>query len=321
VDEFEIIRRYFERQTIDDSVLVGIGDDGALTRPAAGRDLVTVIDTLVAGVHFPQSLDPADIGYRAVAVNLSDIAAMAATPRWMTLALTMQYAEPAWLEGFSNGLFDAAMEHSVTLVGGDTTRGPETVVTVQITGDVRIDAALLRSGAAAGDSIYVTGSIGDAAAGLSVLQSGSPRTDDIDFLVHRFARPQARVTAGKAIAAIASAAIDLSDGLFTDVAKLLSASQVSGNIEVRQIPLSSQLSNTMAPADALRFALGGGDDYELCFTSAASRADIDQIAGELDVPVTCIGIVAEGEGLTCTDVGRAYDYASDGYRHFRRVRQ
>jgi thiamine-monophosphate kinase len=317
VDEFEIIRRYFERDTVDDSVLVGIGDDGALTRPAPGFDLVTVIDTLVAGVHFPHSLDPADIGYRAVAVNLSDIAAMAAIPRWMTLALTLHRAEPEWLEDFAAGLFAAANECDVTLVGGDTTRGPETVVTVQITGEVRFDEVMLRSGAVAGDSIYVTGTIGDACAGLSVLQSGSPHTDDIDYLVHRFTRPRARVNVARAIATVASAAIDLSDGLFTDVSKLLSASRVSGNIEVDQIPLSLQLRNTMSPIDALKFALGGGDDYELCFTSGAAAEEVKKITAGFDVPVTCIGTVGVGQGLSCTKDGAAYEYTDDGYRHFR----
>ena len=317
MDEFEIIRRYFERDTSDDSVLVGIGDDGALTRAEPGRDLVTVIDTMVAGVHFPHFLDPSDIGYRAVAVNLSDIAAMGATPKWMTLALTLHEAEPVWLQEFAGGLFAAANEHGVVLIGGDTTHGDEAVVTIQITGEVEPGSAMLRSGAVAGDSVYVTGTVGDAAAGLSILQSGAPRNDDIDYLVQRFARPTARVDLGRAIASVASAAIDLSDGLYTDTDKLLSASHVSGIIEVNQIPLSLQLRNTMAPSDALQFALGGGDDYELCFTSAASHETIYEIAEKTGVPVTCIGIVADGAGLTCTEDGATYDYTSAGYRHFR----
>lgn len=316
MDEFDIIRQYFDRPTSNDCVVVGIGDDGAVTRPAIGRDLVTVIDTLVAGIHFPTFMPPADIGYRAVAVNLSDIAAMAATPKCMTLALTLNQADPAWLDGFARGLFVAADEHNVALVGGDTTRGSEMVVTVQITGDVRSGEALLRSGASVGDSIYVTGTVGDAAAGLSVLQSGAPQNDAIDYLVSRFSRPRARVEAAQAIAPLASAAIDLSDGLFTDVGKLLSASNVSGKIEMKRLPLSSQLQSIMAPDDALRFALGGGDDYELCFTTAASEHDVKKIIGDLNVAVTRIGVVAAGEGLTCTSDGEPCDYHDDGYRHF-----
>jgi len=316
MDEFQIIRQYFDRDVHDDSVITGIGDDGAVTRPEAGRDLVTVIDTMVAGVHFPSSLRPADIGYRAVAVNLSDIAAMAATPQWMTLALTLDEAEPSWLDAFAQGLFAAADEHGVVLIGGDTTRGSEVVVTVQIAGSVAVGTALLRSGAKPGDSIYVSGTVGDAAAGLSILQSGAPRNDDIDFLVQRFARPQARVDLGRSLALVASAAIDLSDGLFTDVEKLLAASGVSGSLELNQVPLSAQLRSTMSPDDALRFALGGGDDYELCFTSVAAKNDLDRIASDCDVTVTCIGVVGEGEGLACTLDSTAYEYRNDGYRHF-----
>jgi len=316
LDEFEIIRQYFDRDTNDDSVIVGIGDDGAVTKPEDGRDLVTVIDTLVAGIHFPLSLSPMDIGYRAVAVNLSDIAAMAATPKWMTLALTLSESDSSWLDGFAQGLFLAADEHGVVLIGGDTTRGSETVVTVQITGDVEVGATMLRCGARPGESIYVSGTVGDAAAGLSVLQSGAPRNEDIDYLVHRFARPQARVELARTIAPVASAAIDLSDGLFTDAGKMLAASSVSGSIEMNQIPLSQQLQRIMAPEDALRFALGGGDDYELCFTSAATEDDINELVSECDVVVTCIGTLDDGEGLTCTMGGAAHEYRDDGYRHF-----
>lgn len=317
MDEFDIIRQYFDRKSSDDSVIVGIGDDGAVTRPIVGRDHVTVIDTLVAGIHFPVSMSAADIGYRAVAVNLSDIAAMAAVPKYMTLALTLDRADPEWLGGFAQGLFSAADEFGVALIGGDTTRGNDLVVTVQITGDVIAGKALLRSGAGAGDSIYVTGKVGDAAAGLSILQSSAPQNDITDYLVDRFSRPRARVTFAQAIAPLATAAIDLSDGLFTDVEKLLSSSDVSGKIEIKQLPMSSQLLSIMAPEDALRFALGGGDDYELCFTTAAKEESINALIGDLDVTVTRIGSVATGSGLICISDGDPFDYHDDGYRHFR----
>lgn len=317
MDEFEIIRRYFDRETIDESIIAGIGDDGAVTRPIAGRDLVTVIDSMVAGVHFPLSLHPADVGYRAVAVNLSDIAAMAAIPKWMTLALTLDQADPAWIEDFAKGLFAAADEHGVSLIGGDTTHGSEKVVTIQITGMVEVGAALMRSGASAGESIFVTGSVGDAAAGLSILQSGAPSNADTDYLVRRFTRPTARVSVGRKIGALAGAAIDLSDGLFTDTEKLLSASGLSGIIETDLVPLSAELQRTMARDDALKFALGGGDDYELCFTSAASEDEINESIAECGVAVTRIGSVGEGRGLSCTMNGERYAYRDDGYRHFR----
>lgn len=316
MDEFEIIRQFFQRESTDESVLVGIGDDGAVTRAADGRDIVTVIDTMVSGVHFPAALHASDIGFRAVAVNLSDIAAMGATPKWMTLALTLSEADSAWLTAFSKGLFAAADEHGVALVGGDTTRGNETVVTVQIAGEIEAETALLRSGANAGDAIYVTGTIGDAAAGLSILQSGAPRNDNIDFLVQRFSRPQARVEFGRAISAVATSAIDLSDGLFTDIEKLMTASGLSGVIELNEIPLSAQLRATVSADDALRFALGGGDDYELGFTSSASGTVIQEIAGKCNVSVTRIGSFAEGEGLACTLDGESHEFRHAGYRHF-----
>ena len=314
MDEFEIIRRYFDRESTEAGVRIGIGDDGAVLTPAPDRELVNVIDTMVAGVHFPESLDPCDIGYRAVAINLSDIAAMAARPRWMTLALTLSDADPSWLEEFARGLFQAADEHDVRLVGGDTTRGGEVVVTVQIIGDVEPSKALTRDGARAGDSIFVTGTPGDAAAGLSILQSGLPRNDDIDYLLARFARPTARVATGNAIASIANAAIDLSDGLFSDIEKLLAASGVSGTIELEALPISPQLSSLMDMEDALRFAVSGGDDYELCFTSSIAETDITAVVG--NVPVTRIGSVEEGAGLSCTRSGEPQHYEDAGYRHF-----
>jgi thiamine-monophosphate kinase len=317
VDEFQIIRRYFARDAQDSSVLVGIGDDGAVLRPAKDRHLLCVVDTLVADVHFPASLAAEDVGYRSVAVNLSDIAAMAGRPRWMTLALTMSESDPDWLEHFARGLFLAADEYKVALVGGDTTAGSETVISVQLIGDVEPDRALTRSGARAGDNIYVTGTIGDAAAGLAFLQSGVPITADTRYLQRRFCRPAARIGIATELAALASAAIDLSDGLFTDVEKLLLASAAGGTIELADIPVSQQLRNQTDEEDTLRFALGGGDDYELCFTSSAPAGDLHWIADKHGVAIRRIGTVDSGDGLRCTRNGVAYDYHDDGYRHFR----
>jgi thiamine-monophosphate kinase len=299
VDEFEII-----------------GDDGAVLTPSPDRDLISVVDTLVSGIHFPETLAPEDIGYRAVAVNLSDVAAMGARPRWMTLALTLASSEPAWLDGFARGLFEAADEHQLALVGGDTTRGTETVISVQIIADIDPGKAMTRDGAQPGDAIYVTGTVGDAAAGLSILQSGLPGSDDVDYLLSRFRKPAARVEVGAAIAALAHAAIDLSDGLYTDLEKLLVASAAAGSIEVADLPLSAQLQNLMEEDDALRFALGGGDDYELCFTTNAAEDKIGDISARTGVDITRIGQVAEGSGLQCTRNGDEYEYQDTGYRHF-----
>ena len=315
MDEFELIRRYFTRKLIDADVRIGIGDDGAVMRPTPGRDLVAVMDTLVEGVHFPADLNAADIAWRAVAVNLSDIAAMGARPRWMTLALTLANAEPVWLDGFARGLFEAADEHALALVGGDTTRGEQTVISVQIIADVDPGKAMLRAGAEEGDAIYVTGTVGDAAAGLSILQSGLPGSDDVDYLIRQFTRPVARIEAGAAIASIAHAAIDLSDGLYTDLDKLLAASGVAGSLELADIPLSSQLTNLMDEDDALRFALGGGDDYELCFTASVAEDEIAAIRESTGVAITRLGQVLKGSGLKCTRNGDQFDYQDAGYRH------
>ncbi len=316
MDEFEIIRRYFERESSGADVRVGVGDDGAVLIPSQDRDLISVVDTLVSGIHFPETLAAADIGYRSVAVNLSDVAAMGARPKWMTLALTLAHSEAVWLDGFSRGLFEAADEHELALVGGDTTRGSETVISIQIIADVEPGKAMTRGGAEPGDAIYVTGTLGDAAAGLSILQSGLPNSDDVDFLIRRFARPAARVAAGEVIASIAHAAIDLSDGLYSDLEKLLVASDVSGTLELADIPLSSHIANLMGQDDAMRFALGGGDDYELCFTARIAEEKISQIADSVGVAITRVGQVAEGGGLQCTSNGDAYNYQDVGYRHF-----
>lgn len=372
VDEFELIRRYFVRDSAADDIragiVVGIGDDGAVLRPPPGKDLVAVVDTLVEAVHFPEAFDAADLGFRAVAVNLSDIAAMGAEARWMTLALTLRSADEAWLAGFAEGLRAAADPHGVMLVGGDTTSGERIVVSVQITGVVQAGAAIPRSGARAGDTVYVSGTIGDAAAGLTLLKdavvdsrpasgpdrpedkaavadstsgseasidvaartysgparsndvaakacSGSERSDELagtGYLISRFRRPTARLALGRALTGVASAAIDISDGLYGDLAKLLAASGVGAEIDVGRLPLSRALTDSFDIATARGFAMSGGDDYELCFTASAP---VDaEIAG---VPVTAIGRVTGAPGIVVTDNGKVVPYEDSGYVHFR----
>lgn len=317
MDEFELIRRYFARSGRDPSIVLGIGDDGAIVRPDADRELVIVIDTMVEGVHYPSGLDASDIGYRAVAVNLSDIAAMAARPRWMTLALTLAGDDAGWLDGFSRGLFEAADEFSVPLIGGDTTRGDQTVITVQITGDVMPSKALRRSGAKPGDDIYVTGTPGDAAAGLALLQSNTVHNENQRQLLRRFARPAPRVALAGEVASYASAAIDVSDGLFADIEKLLVASGAGGVIELDDLPLSVPLVAVQGKASAIELALGGGDDYEIVFTAAAAQAPaIAEVAKRLSVAVSKIGSVSKGDALQCVKGGRKFAYRHAGYRHF-----
>lgn len=308
VDEFQLIRRYFVRANEDDGVITGIGDDGAVLRPNSKLDLVTVVDTLVEGVHFPSAFDAADIAYRAVAVNLSDIAAMGARPRWMTLALTLSKADETWLDAFATGLFDAASEHGVALVGGDTTSGEKVVVSVQITGEVGRDAAILRSGASPGDTIYLTGTVGDAAGALQLMSAGQPDS----YLQNRYRRPSARVDYGRLLGGVASAAIDISDGLFGDLGKLLAASKVGAELDLRKLPLSEALQANFDPESQRRLALSGGDDYELCFTTdSASLPD----AGGLRV--TAIGQVTSGGLLVCRDERGIVEYDDSGYLHFQ----
>ena len=308
MDEFELIQRYFVRTDEGRGVVTGIGDDGAVLRPDAGRELISVIDTLVAAVHFPKNIDAADLGYRVVVVNLSDIAAMGGRPRWMTLALTMPDANEHWISRFAEGLYTAADEYGVVLVGGDTTQGDNVVVSVQITGDVVEGGAIHRSGAASGNAIFVTGTIGDAAAGLELLKAGQGH----DFLSNRFLRPAARVDFGQSLVGVASAAIDISDGLYTDLQKLLSASGVGAELDIGCLPLSDALQSKFDLESQRRFALSGGDDYELCFT-----APKDVLFDANDLRITQIGLITEGDELVCRDASGIVEYEDSGYRHFQ----
>jgi len=305
VDEFDLIRRFFSRDAAAAGTVVGVGDDGAVLQPTPGTQQIQVTDTLVEGVHFPANIDARDIGYRTVAVNLSDIAAMGASPRWMTLALTLWDKDEDWVEAFAAGLFEAATEHGVSLVGGDTTQGDSVVITVHVSGEVEEGAAILRSGAQPGDTVFVTGTVGDAAAGLELLREGVVD----DELVHRFLRPTARITTGQALSRRAHAAIDVSDGLIADLKKLLDASGVGAEINIENVPVSAALLARFDTDSARQFALTGGDDYELCFTAPA-----DVVAGIEGV--TAIGTVTEKSELVCRSAGEIVEVDASGYRHF-----
>lgn len=304
MDEFAIIRRYFTRDVAAPGLVTGIGDDGAVLQPTPGLQQVQVIDTLVEGVHFPSNMAAADLGYRVVAVNLSDIAAMGAIPRWMTLALTLWDKDEPWVEAFAAGLFEAAAEHELALVGGDTTQGDAVVASLHVTGEVEPGKALLRSGARVGDTVYVSGTLGDAAAGLSLLEAG--QSDHV--LARRFLRPSARIALGRRLGGRASGAIDVSDGLVGDLRKMLDASGVGAQIDVDKLPLSRALREHCGDA-ASDLALTGGDDYELCFTADAEAvADIEGI--------TAIGRIVEGSDLVCRRGGEIIEIDDSGYRHF-----
>ena len=316
IGEFEIIERYFTRPSRDPDVVIGVGDDAAVVA-VNGLAAVTV-DTLVAGVHFPDGIAPALLGYRAMAVNLSDLAAMGATPRWATLALTLPKPDEHWLEGFSRGLFELAERHDVGVVGGNLARGPLNV-TIQLMGTVERGRMLTRAGGNLGDDVYVTGTLGDSAGGIALINE---RIDTAHgsagaALKERFYKPVPRVEAGLALRSLASAAIDVSDGLLADLGHICERSGCGAMIDVERVPLSAELLSTFPPQIALAHALGGGDDYELCFTAPPSRAAaIDGALEAVGTTATRIGQLVAGQEVICRRDGEPYTPHSLGYRHF-----
>jgi thiamine-monophosphate kinase len=285
----------------------------------AGTDLAAAVDTLVAGRHFLADSDPRSIGHRSLAVNLSDMAAMGATPAWATLALTLPSADASWLEGFCTGLMALATAHGVELVGGDTTAGPLTI-TIQILGHVARGTALRRDGAQAGDILAVTGALGDAGAGLA-LASGRLTTADsrsAALLLERFEYPTPRVEFGSSARGLASAAMDLSDGLVGDLPKLAAASGLAAHVEVQRLPLSAALRAVVPTAQAREWALAAGDDYELLVAVPADRfAGLTDAARRANLALTAIGELRPGAGVAWSLDGGAFAVPARGYDHFR----
>lgn len=302
--EFELIRRYFSTLTsATHGVVLGIGDDAAILDVAAGEQLVVTVDTSNADVHFPADADAFSIGYRALAVNLSDLAAMGATPRWFTLSLTLPAVDESWLAQFARGLAVLADQHGVALVGGDTTRGT-LAVSIQAMGTVPVGEALKRSGAQVGDLVYVSGSLGDAAAGLACYrdaQAFSFNRAAREFLLERYLRPTPRVVLGSTLRGIASSCIDISDGLLADAGHIASRSGVGISITIDALPASDALQAAPA-ANRLPYQLSGGDDYELCFTVPPRQgAQLETVAAGIGVQVTRIGVVNAGSDVMCVD--------------------
>ena len=323
--EFALIQRFFMRHsTASDSgsaapsgVILGIGDDAALLDMPPGTELVAAVDTIVAGRHFPEGADARSIGHRALAVNLSDLAAMGATPAWATLALTMPSVDAAWLERFAAGLLDLADANGVALVGGDTTRGPLTI-SVQLLGHVPRGAALRRSGARAGDLLAVTGTLGDAGAGLEFVGAVLPETRPAALeLIRRFEYPAPRVRFGLAARGIATAAMDLSDGLVGDLPKLAQASGLAAHVSVERLPMSEAMRAVVPAAQALAWALAAGDDYELLLAVPAPRyAELAAAAGQLNLRLTTIGELRAGGGVTWSLNGGDFVPGVRGWDHF-----
>jgi thiamine-monophosphate kinase len=267
-------------------VALGIGDDAALLSPNPNTQLVVATDTLVESVHFPAHASAEQIASRALCVNLSDMAAMGAIPRWFTLALTLPIADAEWLLGFSRGLAEVANQFGIALIGGDTTSGPLTV-SLTVLGEAPIGGALQRSGAGPGDGIYVTGTLGDGAAGLAVLEDLAKRGNE--RLLTRFYRPEPQVQAGKKLQGLASACIDISDGLVADLGHICKSSGVSANLWSEHLPIHPELVQRF-PEQALSWALSGGDDYQLCFTVAEDDVGmIDKLIAQGVLDATMIG--------------------------------
>lgn len=334
--EFEIINRYFrdsglgfERPGVD----LGIGDDCALLAPDPGCQLAVSMDLLQEGVHFPKSAIPALVAQRALAVNLSDLAAVGAEPLCFTLGLSLPEADHTWLEAFGRGLLEIATQYRCPLVGGDLIRG-NLHMAIQVHGQVPRGQALLRSGAKAGHLVYVTGTLGDAAAALRLFDSyaggdasGQPRSTfeagslgarQRDYFINRFYRPLPRIEVGMALRGLASAAIDLSDGLISDIGHVAVASGTGVEIDGEQLPLSDAMLACVRPEHRLPLAMGGGDDYELCFTIPPERvAELEETLAGLDTRITRIGEIVTGEGVRCRDAyGEPMQISAPGYSHF-----
>ena len=321
LSEFAMISRYFSGPELAPAaadIVLGVGDDGAVLAVPPDQQLVVAADTLVEGVHFAAGSAADLIGYRALAVNLSDLAAMGAQPRWYTLCLTLPELNGDWLDGLCRGLAQAAATTGISLVGGDTTRGPLTL-SVQIMGLVSKGTALTRSGACPGDRIYVTGSLGDAAAGLAILQQAIPERP-FEHLIDRFSRPTPRLQEASILKGIASSCIDISDGLLADLGHICENSAVAARIKLDALPISSELQR-YAGDQAHTYAANGGDDYELCFTVPESAAaGLEQRFYQCGLRCTSIGQIIksiEGVGVQCVDSdGTTLAIPRSGYEHF-----
>lgn len=314
--EFELIQQIFRASSVADvkgrqDLLLGIGDDCAQVQIPQGQTLVFSMDTLVEGRHFPFDADPAAIGYRAVATCVSDLAAMGAKPAFFTLALTLPESDPQWLSAFAEGMAELAEPIGLLLVGGDTTKGPLTI-TLQVHGYIEAEQCVTRQGAQTGDDIYVTGTLGDAAAAVPVVTGELMVAAELyEYFYEAFWRPQPRLIAGMALKRVATAMLDISDGLVQDLGHILKASNVGAEIDSQLIPLSPEL-RQWRPDNALALALTGGDDYELCFTAPQSaREEISLITQTLHLPCARIGTITESDLQVL-----GYEGELSGWQHF-----
>lgn len=311
--EFDLIARIRQRAASRGDVVLGIGDDAALLQPPPGMQLAVTADTLNVGVHFLEGTAPADIGWKSLAVNLSDLAAMGAQPAWCTLSLSLPESDPAWVDGFIDGFQELAAQHGVALVGGDTTRGP-LAISITAMGFVEAGAALRRDAARLGDDVWLTGTVGDAAAALQSVLAGAVVDRQLRA---RMQRPIPRVAAGRHLLGLAHACVDISDGLLADLGHICTRSGLAAELELDALPASRALQG-FAPPVRRGWQAAGGDDYELCFTASPLRREgIITAMDFAQTPVTRIGRIVEGQGVRALDAdGNGWQPPRRGFDHF-----
>lgn len=317
MSEFSLIQRYFTRHT--PSAILGVGDDAALVRVASGMELAISTDMLVSGTHFFPDTDPFMLGHKTLAVNLSDMAAMGAQPRWATLALSLPTEDVGWLEKFSAGFFALADQFQVELIGGDTTRGPLNLC-VTIMGEVPQGKALRRDGARVGDEIWVSGVLGEAAMALAHMQGKvSLSKENFSAAARALHQPQPRVALGLALQGLATSVIDISDGLVADLGHILERSKTGAQIQYGLLPVSMCKSADVSKSLAQHCVLAGGDDYELCFTAPAEmHTEVEKLSARLALPLTCVGKILAGTGCKVyAEDGREMTIMETGYEHFK----
>ncbi len=317
--EFELISRYFSNCGAKRSdTAIGVGDDGAVLQVRDGYDLVVTTDTMAVGTHFFPDDDPRALGHKLVAVNVSDLAAMGAEPAWLSLAISLPAIDEPWVAALAAGLHETAEYYNCQLIGGDTTRGPLSL-TMVAKGIVPRGKAISRSGAKVGDYIYVTGTLGDAALGLRLCQGlHQVSKKHQTHILQRFHYPSARVALGQALRNIASSAMDLSDGLYSDIQHIMARSKVGASIDVCKLPLSQALKDSCDTTTAIQLALSGGEDYELLFTvPEARRGSLDVLLSPYGIPLNCIGRITGVAGkLELKHAEQQYAYQHQGFTHF-----
>ncbi|MDO6426519.1 thiamine-phosphate kinase [Thalassotalea sp. 1_MG-2023] len=316
--EFELINTYFTEQLVNRrDVVVGIGDDCAVITPAEKQNIAITTDTLIAGVHFPKNTPAKAIGHKAVAVNLSDLAAMGAEPTWISIAISLPEIDEDWISNFCEGMFALCEFYNVQLIGGDTTQGPLSI-TITAQGVVPVNKQICRSGAKAGDWIYVTGELGDAALALKHYYGDiTLRGDSLAYAMNRLNEPKPRVLAGQAVREYASAAIDISDGLLADLSHICKASNVGANIVLEDLPLSDTMLTCLGAEKAMELALSGGDDYELLLAvSEDNKVGMETTLADMGTKVTCIGQLNGNHKITTTLNNKPTQLNVKGFEHF-----